>query len=201
MAGDGAAGSTAERRRWKEALGLFFSLAALLISAASFYFSNLRVDDNTLVRVTDLETAEDETGEIQSIVLVASFINAGNRPSIVTRAGYAVGSGDKTSLFGQFADDAFPLVLPPRDLRLLRLAIPVFKFGGRSKGAEPGENVDEGDGFIANRTGFLWIDAIDSRGGIHRAIVPVVDVRMRNAEEYIDHRASDKRPEGPITLF
>lgn len=126
----------------KDWIGLAFSTLALLISAASFYNSNYRIDDDTRARVIDV-LPDDGNDAITFKVAVA---NAGNRPSILTDISYVVSteSDKRVNAFGDSAKtaaDTIPLSVPAHDVRFIQVRIPnralLSLYDASSKGADP----------------------------------------------------------------
>jgi hypothetical protein len=163
----------------KDWTGISFSALALCISVLSFYFSNVRVEDNAIVRISDLTVKAGDKDDPDKqyingfVTAQASFVNAGNRPAIVLSAVYQL--SDRPNLdnggFGSDVvtdDKTFPLVLPPRDIRLVELRIPirqvVTNFG--SGLALSGEDADNRTGRQRFFAGFR-ISSLDSQGLLH----------------------------------
>jgi hypothetical protein len=160
----------------KDLFGILFSASALVISAASYYVSNVRVDNDASARVTDMRVeavnAEDSLNGYKSgnIVVKVTFVNAGNRPAIVTKATFQL--SDRPDLSnGGFGDEAitadgtFPILIAPKDLRLVNLKIPLkFAIASFDSGAKlPGKADSDLRRLFA---GFRY-DAIDSSGALH----------------------------------
>jgi hypothetical protein len=163
----------------KDWLGFLFSVAALAISAASYYANNYRVENNTLARITDVTidaVAPDDPihgYRNGNIVLKVAFFNAGNRPAIITGATYQL--SDLPNLEnGGFGNEVlvdpgtFPFLVAARDLRLVSLKIPVrvvvesFDHGARipQPTNDPSQELRR---FFAG----LRYEAIDSAGMMH----------------------------------
>jgi hypothetical protein len=163
----------------KDWTGILFSTFALCISVLSFYFSNIRVEDNAIVRISDVLVNagdKDDPGKqyINGFVTAqASFVNAGNRPAIILSASYQL--SDRPNLSnGGFGSDVvtdpktFPLVLPPRDMRLVELRIPVMEvLNNFESGLElRGEDADNRPGRRRFFAGFR-VNSLDSQGVLH----------------------------------
>jgi len=142
----------------KDWLSVLFSVCALSVSLLTFYFSNLRVEDNAMIRISDIGIRAGDKDDPNKkyingcVTTQASFVNAGNRPAIVLSAIYQM--SDQMDLNnGGFGSDVvtpqgtFPLVLPPRDIRLVELCIPVgnvlsnFKSGRELSISEAGNRL------------------------------------------------------------
>lgn len=181
--------SPKERMSRRDQLGLMFSLLALCLSFASFYYSNWKIDDETLMRVAQVSAEEDDTsGIVEEIVIVATMLNIGNRPSIITSAasGVSLTPSDRPVLHA-IPDSPFPLLLAPREVKIVRVRIPVSQFTGRSKGQES-ETVEEGVTKVT-RFGSLQIEAVDSLGQLHRTNTPaLMAVKIGFGErDYLDN--------------
>jgi len=86
---------------------------ALCVAALSFWFSNLRVEDNALARIADLEVepgdaADPVKGYINGwIVARTTFFNAGNRPAVILKIDYMMAPNSGFDNFA-FGDNAVP---------------------------------------------------------------------------------------------
>lgn len=157
---------------WISIFALGISIIALSLSIISFYYSTLRVDDNALARIADIATASNE----EFIVAQVAFVNTGNRPAIVMRAEYQLNNSlDKEKLpigGGDVRTNAgvFPLLLAPRDVRLVSLRIPIKQIieiyaSGAKVEHPPPELKEPLKGFFA---GFMFV-SLDSLGKVHAA--------------------------------
>lgn len=116
----------------KEWIGFGFSTLALLLSAAGFYFGNLRVDDHALARVAELDlTLGDSLHADGDVVARIAFANPGNRTAVVMAAEYQLSATPTLAQGGMgatFRMEALPLVLAPRDTRVVDFRIPAQDF-------------------------------------------------------------------------
>jgi hypothetical protein len=123
---------------FKDWIALGFSFVALLISALSFYFSNLRVEDSLQARVADisLDANPDDPQKADYMRVRIALVNGGNRPAMLLKARYFFsGSPDRQVGFGSdcgvpetdcdVPEGGLPLLIQPRDIRLLGLRIPL----------------------------------------------------------------------------
>ena len=164
--------SRRSRARLKDWLGFILSTIAIMVSGLSLYLGSLRVEDNTFARLVDFDegSAQSDNKNAEDDFLIAHvvFANAGNRPAVVFRVEYELqGSASGSGRGGQVHSDAgvFPLLLQPRDLRVVDLRIPVKSIvGDRQIGtridastAEPRWSVDCAFRFLS----------VDSRGQLH----------------------------------
>lgn len=163
----------------KDLIGLTFSAIALTISASSYYVGNLRINNNMLARITNagvtaVQPNDHENGYANGqIFLTVAFINAGNRPAIVTGATYQLsdipnldngGFGDKVLV----DPGTFPILIAPKDLRLVNLKIPIqFVLHSYDSGAKlpPSNEVEDSD--LRQFFGGIRYDAVDSDGILH----------------------------------
>jgi hypothetical protein len=196
-------GLVSERKSlsFKDWAGIGFSLMALLLSGLSFYFSNLRIKDSSLARVVEIQDQIGENGHAEMLEMTVPVVNAGNRPSVILAAWYGTNhdqSGPYRASQKQ-AEAGFPLLLPPRDIQVLRLKFPVSAFAGFNKVPGP-EDVQKPDHILTKRYGFLTFATIDSRGEVHEVSTPaIVAVDMWNGENLADF--NHLRRAEPFSLF
>jgi hypothetical protein len=101
---------------------------ALLISGASYYATNIRVSNDASARIADLNIGSVSRDDPNDEAVVATVVNAGNRPAIVTSAQFMLSATNPDD--GRFGEEAvtdpgvFPLLLPPKDLKLVEMKIP-----------------------------------------------------------------------------
>lgn len=116
----------------KDFIALGFSMVALTVSVASFYFTNFRIDNKLQARVAEITldtSSEPSTNPEVYVVVRVAFTNAGNRPAIVLSAMYQFSDRpnmDHWALGGWCitAKETFPLLIQPHDIRLVDLKIP-----------------------------------------------------------------------------
>jgi hypothetical protein len=116
----------------KDFIALGFSLVALTLSVASFYFTNFRLDNKLQVRVAEItldNSSEDSANPEFFVVVRVAFTNAGNRPAVVLSAMYQFSNSpnkDSGAMGGwcTTAKETFPLFIQPHDIRLVDLKIP-----------------------------------------------------------------------------
>jgi hypothetical protein len=157
-----------------------------------FYFSNYRVDDSLQARVahTELRTekpvprTEDNAdpdadgepaseGELHYIVARVLFINAGNRPALVLGADWEVfdpRDREKGAFGGpaEVPDGTWPIIIKPRDIRLVDLGIPVKHLANNlDSGAPVSEPMLNIPGKSAQFNATITFAAVDSRGKRH----------------------------------
>jgi hypothetical protein len=132
----------------KDWVTLTFSASALLVSALSFYFTNVLVHDSAIARLVDVTSIsgdesvyKDRAYKNGSVIAKFVFANTGNRPAVLLSAEYKVGNrGDlKEGSTGHFAD--VNLVLPPREVRVGEIHIPIKDLiDNMSNGMDVGKN-------------------------------------------------------------
>jgi hypothetical protein len=83
----------------KDFIALGFSMLALTLSTATFYFSNFRIDNKLQARVAEItvDTSAERSSkpEVYQVVRVA-FTNSGNRPAIVLGVMYQISDRPNT---------------------------------------------------------------------------------------------------------
>ena len=165
----------------KDWVTLTFSASALAVSAASFYFSALRVDESVQARIADTEiapgTPNDNIQHYKHGFVVAhyAFVNTGNRPSVVLVGDYML-SRSPTELdrgFGWHAETLkgiFPLLLPPHDIRVVDLRVPInWMIENYDNGAESqNPNSTPANPEHVFYCGFTF-KTLDSRGVVHNS--------------------------------
>jgi len=163
----------------KDWVTLMFSASALLVSALSFYFTNVLVNDSVVVRLVGVHSMPGDTSVYADrapnngvIVAEFAFANTGNRPAVLVAAEYRIGDT------GDLGDRAvghsvrLNLVLPPREVHVGEIHISVEVLVGNMKnGKDLGENMRR---FFA-AYGF---STVDSGGFVHetkatRALVQI----------------------------
>jgi hypothetical protein len=166
----------------KDYVTLGIATLALIVSAASFYFTNLRVDDNLTARIIDY--SGHESGPSVQIALV----NAGNRAAIVLDAHYSIRSvPDGPSILGRKAimreTDTFPLVLPPHEMRIVTVGFQEQDaIRSHSQGAvSPNRTPADPD---TRRLYCEWeIVSIDSSGQMHLAhLAPKLELSVSQTQ-------------------
>jgi hypothetical protein len=124
-------------------LALIVSGLALIVSGLSFYYSSLRVDDSLSARVSVLEFQPRESssppyrnvGAVAVVKIV--FVNSGNRPAVISRIDYQYnGDGVDGRSWEQVyqlkvSQPSLPLLIPPREIRLLENEVPIEDVSGR----------------------------------------------------------------------
>jgi hypothetical protein len=134
------------RRDVKGWLSIITSFVALLVSFVSLYYSEIRVADDLRIAVSTFEPEISEPADFLLARVVLS--NFGNRPAVVfgasvdisterpTVESFGLGrsiSYSKESLQTEIAKGTFPLHVPPRDVRLLEIRIPIREITGLEK--------------------------------------------------------------------
>ena len=128
-----------DNRSWfslKDILSIGFSLAALIISCASFYYSNIRSVENTSARIANFTieptTKEDPTNGFKNgkTTVNLAFANQGTKQSIILAPDYQFSDRlDLTNrVFGaevEYDRDAFPFIIKPGELRLIKVRLPI----------------------------------------------------------------------------
>src|ERR1700722_8850900 len=99
-------------------LTLIFSCVAVIVSLLSFYFTNIKVDNQASASVVSISKNPD------SVRLDLVFVNTGNRPVVVLRPDvYYTNNNPKhlESSFGESVriDNQFPLVIEPHEIKLV----------------------------------------------------------------------------------
>lgn len=156
----------------KDYITLGFSMVALTLSVASFYFTNFRFD-RLQARVAEI-TSEFTSDQGTFVVVRLAFINSGNRPTIVLGVDYALSDHPSTAKepfdVGPCETDqqTFPLLVQPHDIRLVDLKIPAsfliadFDSGAPVQPAMSSESGQEAQFFYA-----LDFKSLDSEGAYH----------------------------------
>jgi hypothetical protein len=156
----------------KDWISIAFSTAALLLSAASFYFGNLRVSDSLQARVVQMEVGQldddirrfmaDSTGTALMprtyVTVNVAFLNLGNRQALISGFSYAARSQEGTTghYFGG-QSEGLPIVMDPKAIKLVGLRIPL-------------NLLLETDSTLATSGKYsiaLRFEAVDSRGTSH----------------------------------
>lgn len=116
----------------KDKFTIILSLAALAISATSFYFSNVRVEDNLQARVTntDIIRSISDTTKCDTAVVGVAFVNGGNRQAIILSPLYQ--TADTTANFSN--SKSFPIILQPHEMKIVEL-----KLSAQSLTLKPGK--------------------------------------------------------------
>ncbi|MDL2144310.1 hypothetical protein QQY79_17420 [Flavobacterium tructae] len=154
----------------KDILSICFSLAALILSLSSFYFSNIRIDDDLQARVAGIRTISGrhpsyDGRTYDTISTQVAFFNRGNRQAIILGAKYQI--TPKPVLYesqDSFESDDFPLILNPHEMKLISL-----KFCTRYMTFDPGI---KSKSYLGLDEHFLSIvyNSIDSEGKKHIAL-------------------------------
>jgi hypothetical protein len=158
----------------KDELTLAFSTAALILSALSFYFANLRVEDDLRARLVEFEVAEVDGADRSApdaVQVRVVLINAGNRPAIVLGVDYEYSPRiDREDTIGGSVlaeKGLFPLLVLPRDIRVADIAVPPTLAIQNFHNVEPTDDPSTRD--FACRLEFR---SLDSRGRPYRATTP-----------------------------
>ena len=158
----------------KDLLSLTFSAIALIVAGLTYYTSNIRIVDDAMARIVDFDTTQDGAWIVAHIV----YINAGNRPAIVINTGYMLrGSKDdplRTIEFGGNATTAqhtLPLVLPPHEVRVVDLRIPISDLVNNYEHGTPVPTERSPSHRSTDREFIirLTFDTLDSKGAEHNA--------------------------------
>jgi hypothetical protein len=181
----------------KDWITLGFSFVAVSISILSFYFSNLRVEDNLQARVADisLDTRPDDPQKADYMRARVVLVNSGNRPAMLLKARYFF-SGSPDRNHGGFGNDcgvpetdcdvpegALPLLIQPRDIRLLQLRIALgnavanINHGARIENPPWNEPGKSGRFFVG-----LEMESLDSKGeirGVQIDMSAAIDVHQQ----------------------
>jgi len=113
----------------KEVLSLWISIFAILISIFSFYYNDIRIEDNLQARVVRASHGLVKKDSIYrpAIMISIAYINSGNRQSIIFSPRYRIMDYLKptnhiTGLQGGFYNDCdFPIVLQPKEMKIVNL--------------------------------------------------------------------------------
>jgi hypothetical protein len=111
----------------KDWISIFFSSTALVLSFASFYFTNLRVEERVELRISRVGYAYEESNPL---VFHGAFINSGNRNAFVLEANYLLTTGKDGRGVGIGSDvrvksQTFPLLLPSKDIQIVEFSVPM----------------------------------------------------------------------------
>jgi hypothetical protein len=165
----------------KDFLSVFLSALALLVSFATYYVTNVKVEDAVIARISDIDVVpttpnDNITGFRHGfIVLKVAFINIGNRQAVINTPIYQL--SDRPNLdnggFGGNIDadqNAFPFVLAPKEVRLIPVKIPISNMLGNLNNGSPIPR-SQPDDRIDHRRFFAGIRyvAIDSLGRLRSA--------------------------------
>lgn len=116
----------------KDYISLGISIFAFLLSFTSFYYSNIRVEDNLQVRIiaAGFKSHDSKVGETippDTIVVQVAFLNIGNRQSIIFCPWYHFGNEANSYFTGNSFSfdnsDLFPVVLQPHEMKLVDLEV------------------------------------------------------------------------------
>lgn len=158
----------------KDWIAFTFSALALIISSLGFYFSNIRVADRLQARVADAGIRANEGEPIDSAFVLAriAFVNSGNRQAAVLDAGYLLAGDSASSASGGGSEpqdpDAFPMVLNPREMRLVDMRIPVRRIlSNFDRGVAVECEVRPAPGPCVALLMGLTYEALDSKGDLH----------------------------------
>lgn len=151
----------------KDWIGIVFSLAALLLSGASFVLSN-RVDERVLARVADIAEDTDDRGYDTYRVEMA-LANVGNRPAIVSEASMFIGATEKDAIPAHATASDLPLVIQPREVKLVSISVPVAMLQGvPSKGGNDAVETPQGPRLRTN--GYVLFRTFGSRGQVQEKL-------------------------------
>jgi len=126
----------------KDYVSITLSVIALTTSLLGFYFSNIRVEDNLHAKIVDVYPIRSKNGD--TVVLSTVFINSGNRQAVLLAPWYS--KADTTNSYDGatgaiFENDAdFPLIMEPKQVKLIKLKISVkalnlnVNYSGKSRG-------------------------------------------------------------------
>ena len=163
MAGNGKSSLTG-----KDWVTLIFSASALLVSALSFYFTNVLIDDSAIVRLVSVDSIPGDASVYADrahnnglIVAKFAFANTGNRPAVLFGAGYKAGDRDDLGNSSLGHSVRLNLVLPPREVHIGEIQIPAVELVAR---LNDGVNLGASTRRFFVAFGF---STIDSRGIVH----------------------------------
>jgi hypothetical protein len=153
---------SASRLSVKDALTVFLSTAALLVAVSTLYITQFRTTSRLQARLAEFDTRPDH-----SIVGRFTISNAGNRATIILGAHYMLSQTAHSGIepWGGPSDPfdpadgiekAFPILLQPRELRLVDLPIPATKLVSAFDDSLP-TGISTRDIFLAFR--FVSLDA------------------------------------------
>jgi hypothetical protein len=162
-------------------LALAFSLFGLVISFFNLFLSYFYVDDEVLARITDIAfdpAAADPASNYSKngfVVLRVAFTNVGNRQAVINLPTYDLGipqpEADEPQGFGgrvATPEYTFPFVLPPKEIRIVPLSIPVScMLAGFQRGLPMPSSGREAEGRRFDVG--LTYGAVDSSGQPHTA--------------------------------
>jgi hypothetical protein len=140
------------------------SALALLLSGASFYYGNVRVQDELHARLvyhlTDLESG-DTTFHV-------AVVNSGNRPAVLTACELTIDPIGEWDLWPSNINvklsATFPIVVPPKDLRFFTLSVPLIDLSPQSKLTSIKAEL------------VVHFHATDSQGHFHTARGPIIPI-------------------------
>lgn len=162
----------------KDVVTLSISMLALAVSAASFYVTNFRVEEKALVRIADTTiepgTEDDQKNGYRNgfVIMQLAFVNGGNRPVVILGADYQLSERPDLSAGGfggqvETAEPAFPLLMPPRDVRVLNVRIPLkVVIGSFDNGAAIAERSGTGEP-LRRFFGGLHFHTLDTQERVH----------------------------------
>lgn len=129
----------------KDKLSIIMSIVALVISSLSFYFGNIRVEDNLQVRILKATKRPELKDSIpwDTAFIEVAYMNAGNRQAIIycpsfelsdtlefksRNVEHAIVHAFRISI-GEFSNsNSFPFILQPHEMKIVELCLPFNKF-------------------------------------------------------------------------
>jgi hypothetical protein len=114
----------------KDYLTITISVVALVISATSFYFNNIRVEDHLQARIIDASIIRtgNETATRDTVVVYLAYVNSGNRQATILKPWYHLAdtNNDINGAVGAPFEniESFYMVLQPRETKIVEAKIP-----------------------------------------------------------------------------
>lgn len=153
----------------KDYVTIGISIFALITSLASFYFSNIRVEDNLQARLVDVDILRNVNASLSqdTAIIKVAFINAGNRQAIVLRPTFQL--ADTTNAYNGASggklneSNSFPIILQPHEMKLIDLKISADEIN-----LYPGKIIDSSKGKTYQTFCQIQFFGLDSKGVTHQ---------------------------------
>lgn len=168
----------AESKRASDWTTRTIAILALIVSAAGFYYGNLRVVDDFHWRPVSWNIKQNhETSDYDELLLRLAFVNLGNRRATLTgvsviidprASDVSITAGERgvesVRIHGTEAvlKEQLPFIVEPSSIRIVELTVPAVAFAkrlGPPRHDAPTRTIEFS----------LLLDAVDSRGAFHVA--------------------------------
>jgi len=134
----------------RDRVSITLSICALLISAGTFYLTNIHVSESLEASIVTWDSDKND------VTVTTALVNSGNRPAIILSMGYHIASSDPGIIFNDSpkADVSFPLYIPDGEVRTVSMKIPTSQFASQA-----GKN--------GKAVSYLRFMSLDSKGRIY----------------------------------